>query len=519
MGPRAAEALEVSCLLLASLGLYLVAARVLGLAPGELSQLTLAADSAALLAPGGGRSAPGGLGLAPVGVTLIPSVLGGVLAGPLGRWGVDAMTALRLGVVLPSALIPALVYALARPRLGPFHALLAGSLVLLTPRGAVACATLGGDGPLAAFWWATLWAHQRSARGRWGWALAAGLFFGVALSLGSIALLLLPVLLLDHALDHRASAARLARRGLFSAPLSAVAAGSLGLLVAAAMTPALWRQPLEHLLDLLVVAASPQVGPGLWGGDSPLVEAIPRGHGAAMLLLGLPSFASVAAVAGLVLLGREWWRRRGTLSGKEESDHPTLALLSLAALLLWPLVCPPALARFPGRWFVMVPGAAWLAAWGARRVSRGLAALGPVRARWARLALLSPLLAAVLSAGQIGGASAGYPWLAGGPWRAASAARVPLHDGTPLGALAGALDRAAPGGELRLYAPGFTPADLDTLRRLGRLRTRVTLVPWLADADAALLTGRATGWPGGPVLGRVRWDGQPILTLIGRPRG
>lgn len=527
MRPRVPGALEASCLALLSLAFYLVAARILGPAPGELASLSLAADAGALLTPGSPGSLPGRLALSGAGTTLIPSVLGGALGASIARAGFDALTALRLGAVLPSALVPAIVFALARPGLGPGYALLAGSLVLLTPRGAVACVTLGGDGPLAAFWWATIWAHQRAARGRWGWALAAGAFFGVALSLGAVSLLLLPVLIADHALTHRASAARLARRGWFPAPLSAVAAGSLGLLVAAAMNPPLWRLSGDRLRELLVGAASPQVGPGLWEGDSPLIEAIPRAHGAAMLLLGLPAFASVAAVAGLALAAWSAWQRRQVerqgrgldLSRNGQDDPPLLALLSLGVLLLWPLVCPPALARFPGRWFVMVPGAAWLAAWGTRRVSESLGALGPARARWARLGLISPLVAAVLSAGQLGGASAGYPWLAGGPWRAASSARAPLHDGTPLGALAGALDRAAPAGTLRLHAPGFVQADLDALRRLGRLRARVTLVPWAEEADAALLTGRAAGWPGGPVLGRVQWDGQPVLTLLGRPGG
>src|SRR6185312_1956825 len=111
-----------------------------------------------------------------------------------------------------------------------------------------------------------------------------------------------------------------------------------------------------------VAAASPQVAPGLWEGDNPLVEAIPRAHGAALLLLSLPSFASVAAVAGLALSGFAVWQNRDKLSGnhrfafrnenlnespneKGSSGYPTLALLSLGALLLWPLVCPPALAR------------------------------------------------------------------------------------------------------------------------------------------------------------------------------
>lgn len=501
--------------MLLALGLYLGAARVLGPAPGEAAQLSLVSGSAALLAPGAGGSLVGRLSLSAGGVTLIPSVLGGALSGPLVRSGVDMLLALRLGVVLPSALIPALVYALARPALGPGFALLAGSLVLLTPRGAEACATLGGDGPLAAFWWATIWAHQRATRGRWGWALAAGVFFGVALSLGAVALLLLPVLLADHALSHRGSTERLARRGLFSAPLSAVAAASIGPLVVAAMTPALWGLAGDRLRDLLVAAASPQVGPGLWEGDSPLIEGIPRGHGAAMLLLGLPSFASVAAVAGLVLAAFAARRGAGLENRKVYKEYPVLAMLSLTVLLLWPLVCPPALARFPGRWFVMVPGAAWLAAWGARLVSASLAGLGP-RAGVVRLALLSPLLASVLSAGQLGGVSAGFPWLAGGPWRAASSVRVPLHDGSPLGALAGALDRAAKGGELRLHAPGFTQSEVDQLRQLGRIRARVTLVNWPDDADAALLSGDAAGWPDGVVLGQVRWDGQRLLTLLGR---
>jgi hypothetical protein len=510
------------------------AAERLGIAAGEAQRLGAAMDLSPFFTGGSGslvqRAQAAGKA-----VTVLPTFLSGYLWLLLSRRPggphIDELLALRLGGVLVSALSTPLVYALARPRLGQPVALAAALFALLVPRGIEQGAVLGGDGVLVSLSLGALYAHLRAqpagqAGVSWGWALGSALLFGLALAASWAALLLLPVVLAHHALVHAASARRLARAGQLTVSVTSVAWVLLAAPVLVLATPHLWTHPLSGLGDLAVQAASPLVGPGVWGGEPPAPGNIPRGNTATMLLLSLPSATSVLALVGLfAVLSR----------GSSRPREPLVALcaIALVALLGWPLVSPPALLAFPGHFALAVPFACVLAALGLAWVHRALceasgsvppgalaSALGKALRKpeallgLAVLVLLGPAQALVRTPATL---SACFPLLAGGAQRAASGETVPLHDGTPALGLVAAIDGLSL-GHARVYSPDVPAGSWELLWQLGRVKTRLEPVARPEAAKLLVLTGN----PSPAVMAGARAvrvavrEGQPVLTLFER---
>jgi len=157
-----------------------------------------------------------------------------------------------------------------------------------------------------------------------------------------------------------------------------------------------------------------------------------------------------------------------------------------------------------------VPFAAALAALGAGVVARALAHRFPTPYVLAFCAVLP-------SAGLFGAAAtyaSSFPLVAGGAMRAASSHRVPLHDGTPAGGLAAAID-ALGAPRLRLYAPSVPIDAWSTMHRLGRLKTQIEVVNVPASADALVLSGTEVV-QGARVVASLRRDGQTVISLARR---
>lgn len=460
-GPALADAGIALALWAGALALLLRAARSLGLVEGEL-----AAVSRWLSAPGPR-----------------PHVA-------------DRLTDARLSVVATSALLPVAAYALLRTAFSRPIAAAGAALSVLAPRATSELVARGGDGPVAAWIAIAVALHLASSRRdapAWLGALAAAAV-GAAASWSLVALWALPVMALDHALSSWPSSRRALLRGWAPLPAAVALAPVVGLAVYVAADRALWAHPLDRARELLVTAGSPDIARGLWRGEPPMPDTIPRGHAAATLLLALPSATSVLALVGALSAARV--RRRAL----------TLSLVAIVVLVGHPLIVPPALGRFPGRGALALPFVAVAATWGAALVGRVV--VRAVGASWPPLALacalaLAPFVPPPASL------SACFPALAGGAARARRGAWVPFTDGTEVGGLLATID-ALGLEDATMFAPGV-PADAwDAYRRLGRLRTRVRAVGSLPLARLSIDDGALT-------LGRVhatlRRDGEPVAVL------
>lgn len=509
MPPRSsrADVLVGAALYLLALLVLGAAARSLGVTAGEPPHLAAASEALSLLASPGGlveRLSPAGLRVSSLG-----SLLGAWMSLVLHRGGDgpvrDALLSLRLGPALLSAAVAPVLYAVALPAFGRRLAVVAVLLAILVPRAVVQGAQLGGDGPWVALLWAGLLAHLRS-RGRLDLGLLSGLLLSLALSLSWSALLALPLLLLHHALAEPEPSRRLAPRGLFSAPLSAVAFVAFMPVGLSLGLPGLWKPTGERLRDLLVSAASPRIDPGLWGGLPPMPDTVPRGYAGTMLLLSLPTLTAALALLGLLLFLRD----RGAPRRRPEL---LVAALAILVFLGWPLLRPPALGKFPDPFLPMVPACALLAAHALSVLLRWLQARAAPPWSFAAVAsccLAWPLADTLLAPASL---SASFPAACGGARVAAASRRVPLHDGSPLGAFAPVINRA---GAARVFSPDLSSEVWEAMHRHGRLASAVRPVAVADAADLLVLTGDAAPPEGFRRLAAVRRDGQNILTLWGR---
>lgn len=409
----------------------------------------------------------------------------------------DRLTDARLPVVAASALLPVAAYALLRGAFSRPVAAAGAALCVLAPRGVVELVTVGGDGPVAAWIAVALALHHAASRRDappWLGALSAAAL-GLAASGSLVALWALPVMMADHALSSPTTTREDASRGLWPVPTAVALAPIVGVAVYVAADRALWAHPLDRVRDVLVAAGSPDIARGTWRGEAPMPDTLPRGHAAASLLLALPSATAVLAVVG-ALAGLRPPRPRAL----------SLSMLAIAVFIGHPLVVPPALGRFPGRFTLALPFVAVAATFGAAVLGR--AASRATKTEWAPLALAVALALSAFIAPPAS-LTACFPGLAGGASRARRGERVPFVDGTEVGGLLGTID-ALGLDDVTVFSPGVSSDTWEAYRRLGRLRTRVRAVGSLPLARISVDDGRLT-------LGRphatLRRDGEVVAVL------
>ncbi|HEU4405878.1 MAG TPA: glycosyltransferase family 39 protein [Polyangiaceae bacterium] len=421
-----------------------------------------------------------------------PPVLSAALGLLLGGGALDGLTALRLGLASLTALAPPLVFLLARRPLGPAAAVLAALLTLFHPRWLLSAAELHGEGALAAFVMATLWAYDRflDRPGR-GPAAALGLAFGLAF-VTSPAALMLPAAVVMQGAWPTTSFRRLFPDRRWKRLGQAMAAMAAGASACAALHAALARA----------------LGPAtlLWASErvaAPSAPTLSAGRALALPWLSAPASTAVLALLGLATFGR-------LASRYPARARPLVASAAMTALLSTrPFTWPGQQAL--GREGVLIPLLALFAALGARSVAAALAAR-PGRAHRApalralafALALAGPFWASLRSPATL---SATFSELAGGARLAARARAMPLHDGSPIGGLAPAIDGLGR-DELAAHAPSVTPEAWVWMHRLGRLRTRVRPVaPAFAEIEV-----QSGGEPPSGSVALVR-DRQAIVSL------
>ena len=510
MTRRSYEAVLVPALLYAaSFALLVATARMVGVTLHEPPRLAAATDAATLFSPAGKLVAVWATRLdgalargnpSPLAPTLLGGYVWAILARPPHAM-IDPLLSLRLGAIALSAAIPPLVHAMTRPWLGRSLALVAAALSVLGPRVLIDGATLSGDGPAVALALGALASYLASIErrdARWGVGSAA--LLGLAAAVSTSTVLLVPVLAIHFAFERQHATARLARIGYAPLPIALVALPLVGPFAFLIAQPFLLSHTVERLRDVAIRALSPTLGPGIWGGLPPSMDAIPRTHATASLLIALPSTTVILAVVGMIACGR--------LPVDRFADGGTrarLALLSAAAVTCWPLIAPSGFLSFPSHWALAVPFVAMLAALGVGVVAR--AARDDAR----RAAILAvPVGIALMTSLPSTSLGAAFPVLVG----TSRGSRSALHDASPAAGLTAAID-ALRSDSVVVFSPDV-PADVwEWTHRLGRMRTLVTTAPTEAAASLLVLTGEPRG-RGGTIVAEVKRDGVPVLTLLKR---
>jgi 4-amino-4-deoxy-L-arabinose transferase-like glycosyltransferase len=503
--PRTARTLALAWGIAAFLGVALLAG-----GPGISRE-----EARVLAAAGAAASTPGEAPPRPP----LPALLARASEAAVTRVGLPHLLGYRLPSALTAGLLAGLLALLALELGGPLCGALAPALLLSAPRLLLPLVQ-AGPAPLgAALALAALVAYRQAVRAvhrpsRLGWALGAGALFGLALATQLEAVALLAAVAVHAAfLAVRAAWPRTGpapaaepapavpasyaahyeparpaepvsppepplhpRSGLLA--LAAMAA--VGPALALALWPALWADPVHRLQA--AVAAVPGDGAVLFLGRLAGQARPPWGYPLLVSALALPAALVVALAGGLVLAVARLFHPSTT--GAERSEE-LLFLLAAVAPLAVAQAGLAARAPGPAPWFAAFAPLCLLAA---RAIVLAAHAAVPSRSRTAALCLalvaLAPGAVASLRAYPDLGASWGE--LGGGVPGAASLG-MPRHDGEAVTRLLAQLSaRAAPGA--RIHWPALPPAALAVYAADGRLRSDLTVVASLDEADLAVVS-------------------------------
>jgi len=488
--------------------------------PWTPRRIALAWGAAAFLATAALSSGPGisreeasvlaeaGAGPAGAGPTRLrpplPAALSRVTEAVAVRVGLPHLVGYRLAPALCTGLLAALLALLAAAVAGAPAAVIAPALVLFAPRLLHPLLQAGPAAPGAALAVATVFAYRRAVlararAARLAAAAAAGVLFGLALAVQLEALALLAAFVLHAGFLALRRSVRPAdpepgpvpgevptvRPHPRSAWTALAAMLVLGPLLAVALWPGLWADPVGRLRDALLAIP----------GDAP---AASLGAPLAVTVLALPASLVVAFAGGLAhALARLLAR---TTDARERQDRLLLVVAAVAPLAAAQAGLVPR-GPGPGPWLASFPFLAALAAQAAVAAGR---ALWPAHARPIRLALAAVAIAPGLTGAIHAWPDLGASWgeLAGGAPGAASRG-LPRHHGevSPL-LLREIAARARTGARVRWAAT--PPAALAVLAADGRVRPDLALAASLDECDIAVV----------PVSGGPRQDEFQIWAAL-----
>jgi len=420
-------------------------------------------DEAAVLA------AAEGSGSASVSAPPLAPLLSRATLAAGSRAGLGHLRSFRLGSALAGALLSALLAALAWELAGRATALLAPAFFWLAPRHLHAGLVAAPDLLVAALSVATVLAYRRAStgpggRGRFGFALLAGLSFGGALCARTGAWVLLPALALHAALAHVVDR----RRGLAGAPAARPSRGAL--LAMVLLGPA------------ILLAAWPGVlraGAGAWLSTEPFAP-----FAALLPILAVPASILWAYAGGCahaaIRLSRAFRGRAPTALVSDELLLLVAALAPLGALALSP--SPSGAQAF-------LPAAPFLALLAARGLLAAAREAWPARAAplaaSAALLVLYPGLRASAHLHPLEGSA--WNELVGGLPGAASLDLERQQGGeAAAGLLAIVNERALPGA--RIWWASTDASAVRAYVRDGRLRSDLALAGDPEAADLAVVT-------------------------------
>lgn len=420
--------------------------------------------------------------------------------GKLG-WLSEA-TAFRLPTAVMSAWLVSMVYLFTRQLGGRIAGLVAAAALLLQPHFFFHSHMACFDAPVAALWFAVVYAYWRSLGSR-GWAVATGLLWGLCLT-AKLNAFFLPIVLVGHwlASNWRQLGVQRGPEGptlrLPPIPWALVAMALLGPLIFYLHWPRIWFDTFERVrwymhFHLTHVHYFVQFrGMSLYAPPFPI---------------SLPSFLTLVTVPPTVLLAAafgvwSWWSERGLLAqvsgwagkamGQAAAERDTRGT---GLLLLVNFVFPILLISLPNtpvfggtkHWMPAMPFLAMMSGlgvvWAARRLALPQAAGQQAVAALLGLALALP--AAMETARHYRYGISYYNELIGGVRGAADAGMARQFWGYASRGALPWLNQNAPQGA-RVWTHDTTSWAFDDYKREGILRR--DLIPWgMGGADLGML--------------------------------
>lgn len=338
-----------------------------------------------------------------------------VLHDQLGVTSSD-LTAARAATAAVHALAIAVLFLWVAAAWGYAEGVIAALCALFLPRALFHAGVACFDAPIAAWWLVTLYAYWRGLSHR-GWAVLAGVCWGLALATKHNAFLI-PFAIAPHFVwvvirAHRGpgrrglgEAVRAIGRGLSARWPTPVALIVLGPLTLVALWPWLWFDTIEHVAAWLRFHTHHVHYNFEYLGDNWNAPPFPWHVALVTTLLTVPAATLAAALAG-VARGVELVRRG---DGALRTTAPGVLLLLSLVVAMGPfLLGSTPIFGAEKHWavagYTLAAGAGLGVVWAARR------AAAAVTARWPRLAARRVDLAAVLvTAASVIGAAAAETW-------------------------------------------------------------------------------------------------------------
>ncbi|MBL4632975.1 MAG: glycosyltransferase family 39 protein [Kofleriaceae bacterium] len=249
-------------------------------------------------------------------------------------------TAYRVPTALLNALLIALVFLFVSGIWGFSAGLLSALLLLFLPRAFFHSGLATFDAPVVTFWFASLWAYQRSLRTRWGFLLL-GLCAGLTLATKHNAILL-PAILIPHycytVWRARASEGKWHVR-LWNALRNSRPQTFLGLfliapLVLIAIWPWLWFDTMTHLREWMDFHFTHVHYNFEYLGKNWNAPPFPWHIALVTTLFTVPLATSVAGISGFIMLVRGFFR----FGPDDENRFPTLLLFLSAGVAMGPFL-------------------------------------------------------------------------------------------------------------------------------------------------------------------------------------
>jgi len=448
----------------------------------------------------------------------------------------SALTGFRLPTAAVNALLVVLVFLFAASIWGRAEGVIAALLTLLLPRAFFHAGLATFDAPIAALWFAVIYAYHRAlADRRWLWVLAVA--FGCALATKHNAILL-PVVIAAHyaVVSVRARSWRL-RPGVALAVLIG------GPLVFLALWPWMWFDTYSHLHDWLAFHFHHVHYNYEYLGENWNHPPYPWHVPIVTTLFTVPVVTLAAGLVGALVLAVRAWRRRSA----DATRAPGVLLVFSAGVAMGPfLLGSQPIFGAEKHWAAAIPSIALFAGvglvWAARLAVDRLAAAGLLgearlpRARPIAMVGLAALAVAAAATETIDAqpyALSHYNALAGGApggadlgmnrqfWGYAARGVLPFLDA----------EAAASPEPLKVYAHD---ADMTfaTYQREGLLSRRIRVTAreetGITNSDLALVVHErhfnrhdfmiwSTYGTVQPVL-VLRSDGVPLVSVYRRPR-
>ncbi len=329
-------------------------------------------------------------------------------------------TAWRFPAMITAAALVSGVYLFARDLGGRLAGFIAAGALLFQPRFFFHAHLAVFDVPITAFWFWVVYAYWKSYESR-GWALAAGLLFGLALSV-KLNAFFLPIVLVGHWALTRWRDLRFERGGdtptitLPPIPRAFWAMLVLGPLLFYALWPRHWFETFSRIKWYMDFHLGHEHYMVYYFGQNLQIPPFPVSYPWVMTLVTVPmtillAFAIGAVVyfvnSGQVVRWREIFRslRNKQWPGRDESADPKGTGFLLTINIIFPilLISMPDTPIFGGtkHWMPAMPFLAIVAGLGVAAIYEGLRR--DLRSVFGRLELIAaPAMALILAAAVIG---------------------------------------------------------------------------------------------------------------------